>query len=59
RPPREPRPEGQTREPRADGERRSRGGRNRKRGTKPEGAADAPATGETPPASVAPTASAE
>jgi ATP-dependent RNA helicase RhlE len=38
RPPREPRPEGETREPRADGERRrSRGGRNRSRGPKPEG----------------------
>ncbi|MFC6225746.1 DEAD/DEAH box helicase [Hymenobacter artigasi] len=38
RPPREPRPEGETSEPRADGERRrSRGGRNRSRGPKPEG----------------------
>ena len=63
RPPREPRPEGepkdgasQIREPRADGERsRSRGGRNRKRGPKPEGSAS-PATGETP---AAPAASAE
>ncbi|MCI1186847.1 DEAD/DEAH box helicase [Hymenobacter sp. DH14] len=46
RPPREPRPEGETREARADGERRrSRGGRNRKRGPRPEGggAASAPA----------------
>ena len=48
RPPREPRAEGEPREPRADGERsRSRGGRNRKRGPKPEGSA-APATGEAP-----------
>ena len=63
RPPREPRPEGETRppreprpagEPRADGERsRSRGGRNRKRGPKPEGSASA-AAGETPAAPAAP-----
>ena len=60
RPPREPRPEGepkdgvsQAREPRADGERsRSRGGRNRKRGPRPEGAAG-PAAGDAPAAPVA------
>ena len=47
RPPREPRAEGETREPRADGERsRNRGGRNRKRGPKPEGDVTSPATGE-------------
>ncbi|MBF9237151.1 DEAD/DEAH box helicase [Hymenobacter sp. BT683] len=57
RPPREPRPEGEDREPRApraegesqearaEGERRrSRGGRNRKRGPKPEGNGEATAT---------------
>lgn len=59
RPPREPRPEGEAREPRADGERsRSRGGRNRKRGPKPEGSAT-PAAGETPAAPATPTTSAE
>ncbi|WP_394354863.1 DEAD/DEAH box helicase [Hymenobacter armeniacus] len=43
RPPREPRPEGEARPPRAEGERRrSRGGRNRKRGPKPEGGDTAP-----------------
>ena len=48
RPPREPRPEGEAGEPRADGERRrSRGGRNRKRGPKPEGSGAATA-GEAP-----------
>ncbi|WP_425293338.1 DEAD/DEAH box helicase [Hymenobacter segetis] len=48
RPPREPRPEGETREPRAEGERsRSRGGRNRKRGPRPEGSA-APDSGAAP-----------
>ena len=53
RPPREPRAEGEAREPRADGERsRSRGGRNRKRGPRPEGSA-APATGEAPAAPAA------
>ena len=41
RPPREPRVEGESQEPRAEGERRrSRGGRNRNRGPKPEGGAD-------------------
>ncbi|MFC7668196.1 DEAD/DEAH box helicase [Hymenobacter humi] len=51
RAPREPRAEGESQEPRAEGERRrSRGGRNRKRGPKPEG-------GEvTAPAAPAPTA---
>ena len=60
RPPREPRPEGeaqdgasQAREPRADGERRSRGGRNRNRVPKPEGGAASPATGEAPVAPAA------
>ena len=53
RPPREPRPEGEAREPRADGERsRSRGGRNRKRGPRPEGSAT-PAAGDAPAAPVA------
>ncbi|WP_414653850.1 DEAD/DEAH box helicase [Hymenobacter sp.] len=60
RPPREPRPEGepkdgasQAHEPRAEGERRrSRGGRNRKRGPKPEGSA-APTAGDAPAAPVA------
>ncbi|MBJ6111409.1 DEAD/DEAH box helicase [Hymenobacter sp. BT523] len=43
RPPREPRPEGEARPPRAEGERRrNRGGRNRKRGPKPEGGDTAP-----------------
>jgi ATP-dependent RNA helicase RhlE len=60
RPPREPRTEGEAREPRADGERsRSRGGRNRKRGPKPEGGSATAATGEAPAAPVAPTAPAE
>ena len=60
RPPREPRPEGepkdgvsQAREPRADGERsRSRGGRNRKRGPRPEGS-DASDSGAAPTAPAA------
>jgi ATP-dependent RNA helicase RhlE len=53
RPPREPRPEGEAREPRAEGERRrSRGGRNRSRGPKPEGSDAA----TTPAAPAAPTA---
>ncbi|WP_410503758.1 DEAD/DEAH box helicase [Hymenobacter nivis] len=59
RPPREPRAEGEAsangepREPRPDGERRrSRGGRNRNRGPRPEGSADSSAAPiETPPAS--------
>ncbi|MDQ2794326.1 MAG: hypothetical protein M3Y12_10020, partial [Bacteroidota bacterium] len=68
RPPREPRAEGESRPPRElrpegetgpEGERRrSRGGRNRKRGPKPEGSATGTA-GETPAAPDAPTASAE
>ena len=53
RPPRESRPEGETREPRADGERsRSRGGRNRNRGPRPEDSAT-PAAGDAPAAPVA------
>ncbi|WP_177204613.1 DEAD/DEAH box helicase [Hymenobacter arizonensis] len=41
RPPREPRAEGESQEPRTEGERRrSRGGRNRKRGPKPEGSSE-------------------
>ena len=57
RSPHEPQPGGETRVPRADGERsRNRGGRNRKRGPKPEGDATSPASGEAP---AAPTASAE
>jgi superfamily II DNA/RNA helicase len=53
RPPREPRPEGESQEPRADGERRrSRGGRNRNRGPKPEGGE----TAGTPAAPAAPVA---
>ena len=57
RPPREPRPEGEARPPRepsaeGDGERRrSRGGRNRGRGPKPEGSVAA--TGEAPAAPTA------
>ncbi len=54
RPPREPRPEDEPRPPRAEGEtrpdgerRRSRGGRDRNRGPKPEGGAATPAV---PPA---------